>query len=376
MTIKASASVLIPIFAAAARAVPRNAQMPILESVRVDASPEKGVTVTGFNLENAVVASSRAVEVTKPGTACIAAAPLVAILKAQPAAQLVTITLDDAGESVRVKGRSSHRLPALPADDYPAPPYAGNAAAPLPSGFLGALSRTAAFVSKDSLRPAMQGVFVHANKGLLASTDGHRLASVPLGEDGEASPFASSVILSEAFCSLALALLTKETDVAATVAAGHVAFQSHTVGEAMSVAVIGRLIDETYPNYEAVIPPVGDSDTVLVAPREDFIAAVRRVSLSASDVNRQAVLNVGVEGVQIRADAAERGTEGEDRVDGIVTGSPLRIGFKADYLLSVLEAARGENVTLRFTSPNRAVRVEDEGGVTLLVMPVKLNTYA
>src|SRR5690606_1071745 len=76
--------------------------------------------------------------------------------------------------------------------------------------------------------------------------------------------------------------------------------------------VIARMIDETYPNYEAVIPL--DNDRRMVVSRDAMLAAARRVGLYSSSMTNQIRLSIRPDQVEISAEDIERSSEARETV--------------------------------------------------------------
>ena len=143
--------------------------------------------------------------------------------------------------------------------------------------------------------------------------------------------------------------------------------------------VLARLIDEPYPNYQAVIPV--DNDKKMTANRDAMLAAVKRVALYSSTMTNQIRLSVSKDEVVISAEDLERASSAKETVSCDYDGDDLVIGFNAQYLTEVLTNVDSEDVLFEFSSPNRAGVVtpahQREGEtMMMLIMPVMLNTYA
>jgi DNA polymerase-3 subunit beta len=143
--------------------------------------------------------------------------------------------------------------------------------------------------------------------------------------------------------------------------------------------VVARLIDETYPNYEAVIPV--ENEKRLVVGREALLAAVRRVALYSSSMTHQIRLALGADALDVSAEDIERASEAKERVLCDYNAEPMEIGFNSVYLQEVLQNVDGDDAVFEFSSPNRAgvvtPAVPQEGeALQMLIMPVMLNTYA
>ena len=144
-----------------------------------------------------------------------------------------------------------------------------------------------------------------------------------------------------------------------------------------NTTLISRLIDETYPNYESVIPT--DNDRKLKVNRNAIIASVRRVSLYASATTHQVKFEVDKTAVAVSAQDIDFGGDAKESVECEFEGEKLEIGFNATYVVDMLTHLESESVIFRFSSPTRAGIVspetpsEDED-ITMLVMPVRLTT--
>jgi len=149
-----------------------------------------------------------------------------------------------------------------------------------------------------------------------------------------------------------------------------------------ATSLLTRRINETYPNWQAVMP--NDNAHSVTADRERLLAAVQRVGLYSSDMSNQLRLTIEGKGARatmtMQAQHIEANAEAEeglgvawDRPDE--RGPSIRVGFNASYLSEVLSHLGGDDVTLTLGSPNRAAIVTDGSDTKMLVMPVMLNSY-
>jgi DNA polymerase-3 subunit beta len=146
--------------------------------------------------------------------------------------------------------------------------------------------------------------------------------------------------------------------------------------------VLARLVDETYPNYQSVIPD--GNDRHLVVNREDMLNAVTRVGLYSSSMTNQIRLEVTADTVTISAEDVERSSEAEETIHCDYDSEEMEIGFNSEYLTEVLSNVDCDEVVFELSSPNRAGIVlpreadaeASEEDILMLIMPVMLNTYA
>jgi DNA polymerase-3 subunit beta len=155
--------------------------------------------------------------------------------------------------------------------------------------------------------------------------------------------------------------------------------ESYVGFEFANSTILARLIDESYPNYEAVIPL--ENDNRMVVSRDAMLAAVRRVGLYSSSMTNQIRLAVDHDKVEISAEDIERASEAHEVVRCDYRGEPIVIGFNSVYLTEVLSHIDADEAVFEFSSPNRAGVVTPETQqngehMLMLIMPVMLNTYA
>lgn len=152
--------------------------------------------------------------------------------------------------------------------------------------------------------------------------------------------------------------------------------QEHTRAVERAV-LVSRLIDETYPNYESVIPT--DNDKMLHVNRDMLISSIRRVSLYSSATTHQVKFDVSKEAVSISAQDIDFGGEARESIECDYKGDKLEIGFNSTYVLDMLTHLESERVVFKFSSPTRAGIVSPDKGseeedITMLVMPVRLTS--
>jgi DNA polymerase-3 subunit beta len=222
----------------------------------------------------------------------------------------------------------------------------------------------------------MMGVYFQMGeeKTRVVATDGHRLVKLDLPElQAEAEV---NFIVPEKATKLAGRIVEDDEVCTIRVDEGHVSFDFE------NARVLARLIDETYPNYEAVIPD--ENDRNLVVSREDMLNAVKRVGLYSSSMTNQIRLDIESDTVTISAEDVERSSEAEETIHCDYDSEDMEIGFNSEYLTEVLSNVTCDEVVFELSSPNRAgivlpqeqSRQQSEEDILMLIMPVMLNTYA
>jgi len=351
--------------------IPTRSTMPILENILFDLNGTQ-LTVTATDLAIALTVGLK-VQGMEDGTIGIPAKRIMDTMRSLPDTS-VSFTIDVGTNRIRIKTENGeYTLTGESAKEYPQMPAmqaAGEVKLDI-NTWRSLIHRTAFAVSGDELRPAMMGVLLQAKGNSLraVATDGHRLVRV--GYDNlDVSALTKDIIIpAKALHVLARSLEGSGVELAVSATHARFTFDGSTL--------VTRLIDESYPNYESVIP--SENDRELTVGRESLIASIRRVALYASATTHQVRLSIGGEAMEISAQDLDFGGEAKESVPCAYAGESLEIGFNSVYLVDILTHLEADRVVFRFSAPTRAAIVAPaetaEGeDVLMLVMPVRLNT--
>ena len=351
--------------------VPSKSTMPILENILFDlAGNTLTITATDLAISLSVVLE---VKGSEDGKVALPARRLMDTMRSLPDTNAF-FSIDTTTHKAKITTQNGeYALTGENAKEYPeVAAFKGKSEITLENGFLRRLiHRTTFAVSTDELRPAMMGVLLQAQgKELRAvSTDGHRLVRLTYKPAKAVSITKDVVIPAKALTVLGRTM--DEGDTAINVSDTHVKF---TFGSAV---LVSRLIDETYPNYESVIP--SENDKELTVNRDDIIGSIRRVALYANATTHQVKFDIGAQELKVSAQDIDFGGEARETVACTYSGGTLEIGFNSNYLIEVLSHLESEQVMLKFSSPTRAGIISpvaangQEEEIIMLVMPVRLN---
>jgi DNA polymerase-3 subunit beta len=144
------------------------------------------------------------------------------------------------------------------------------------------------------------------------------------------------------------------------------------------VSLICRLIDEKYPDYNAVIPK--ENPNKLLINRNEFALSVKRVSITSNKTTHQIRLKIAGSELTISSEDLDFENESQEKLTCEYSGEDMEIGFNSKYLGEMLSAIDSEQVKLEMSQPNRAGVLlptsADEGeDILMLVMPMMLNSY-
>lgn len=376
MKFTASSADLLRALTVVSGAVPSKSTLPILECILFEADADI-LRLSATDLEISII---QGVQVqfesngsNKGNRIAVPAKRLLDTLRALPNLP-ISFATDDEFHITLQTDQGTYKMVGYDGADYPALPEmkSGSQFETEAALLKRAILKTSFAVSKDALRPAMMGIFfqIQEDNGRLVATDGHRLVRLTLNTVTSDTP--AKFIVPEKAMALA-AKVASDTSCSISVDDSYATF------DLGMCRVIARLIDETYPNYEAVIPV--ENDKRLVINRGAMLAAVKRVGLYSSSMTNQIRLSITKSHVEISAEDIERSSEARETILAEYDSDDMVIGFNSTYLTEVLSHIDAEDVIIELSSPNRAgivTPIEQLEGeeLLMLIMPVMLNTYA
>ena len=352
--------------------LPTKSPMPILENILMELTG--GVlTLTATDLAISLTISMK-VDGKEDGKLAVPAKRLMDTMRSLPDT-IASFTIDTTANKVRIQtDNGQYQLTGESSREYPQLlTFKGEEQFVLDaSGMRRLIHRTSFAVSTDELRPAMMGVLFQARGSELraVSTDGHRLVravqriTAPLKKD--------IIIPAKALNVVQKSMEEGETTIGVTDT--HVRF---TFGDSV---LVSRLIDETYPNYESVIP--ADNTKIVTVNRDAIIASIRRVALYANQTTHQVRFVAEKSSLQVTAQDIDLGGEAKETLPCTYSGEQIEIGFNSQYLVDILTHLESPEVELRLSNPTRAGIVAPAGTpagdekpeeVIMLVMPVRLS---
>ncbi|MCO4291751.1 DNA polymerase III subunit beta [Solitalea sp. MAHUQ-68] len=369
-----STSTLLKQLQAIGGALSSNTVLPILENFLFEIN-EGTLTVSATDLQTSMT-TSLMVEAKENGKIAIPSRILLDTLKTLPE-QPVTFTIDKSSFAVEINaGDGKYKLAGENGDDFPKIPVVENAnSISITASVLAeAISKTLFAVSNDELRPAMTGVYCQLSPSNITfvATDAHKLVRYRRSDTKAES--ASSFILPKKALNLLKSSLPTE-DVAVQIDYNN----SSAFFRFNSISLICRLIDERYPDYEAVIPQ--NNPNKLTIDRSQFLSSLKRVVIYANKTTHQVRLKISGSELNISSEDLDFSNEAYERLTCQYNGEDLEIGFNARFLIEMLNNLDCSEVILEMSTPNRAgilfpTNQEENEDVLMLVMPVMLNTYA
>jgi DNA polymerase-3 subunit beta len=348
--------------------------LPILENFLFEIK-DGSLTISATDLQTSMT-TSLPVESKEDGKVAVPSKILLETLKTLPD-QPVAFSVDAQTFAIEISaGDGKYKLSGENGEDFPRIPAVENASSvSMPASVLAeAINKTIFAVSNDDLRPAMTGVYCQLSPQNITfvATDAHKLVRYRRN-DTKSDAAASFILPKKALTLLKASLGTDDSAVSLEYNSTSAFFRFGNIN------LICRLIDERYPDYDAVIPQ--NNPNKLTLDRSLFLNSLRRVVIFANKTTHQVRLKINGSELNISSEDVDFSNEAHERLSCQYEGEDMEIGFNAKFLIEMLGNLEGDEVTLEMSTPNRAGLLipqtnNDNENVLMLVMPVMLNNYA
>jgi DNA polymerase-3 subunit beta len=369
-----STSTLLKQLQSVSGALSNSTVLPILENFLFEIK-DGNLTISATDLQTSMT-TSLTVEAKENGRITIPSRILLDTLKSLPE-QPIAFNIDDNTFAIEINaGDGKYKLSGENGEDFPKIPVVENASSVnLPASVLAeAINKTIFAVSNDELRPAMTGVYCQLSTSNLTfvATDAHKLVRYRR-KDAKAAGTASFILPKKALNLLKSALPSDDVNVSVEYNSTSAFFKFNNIN------LVCRLIDERYPDYEAVIPQ--NNPNKLTIDRQAFLGSLSRVAIYANKTTHQVRLKINGSELNISSEDIDFANEAHERLNCQYDGEDIEIGFNARFLIEMLKNLSCEEVMLEMSTPNRAGLLLPQNGdenedVLMLVMPVMLNSYA
>ncbi|MBR4842141.1 MAG: DNA polymerase III subunit beta [Bacteroidaceae bacterium] len=314
------------------------------------------------------------VECSGDGQLALPAKTLLEALKEIPEQPLKFTVNDSNFETVIEYQNGEYRMMGQNADEYPTPAVLQSDPVSLKikaSILSDGLTRTIFATADDELRPVMNGIYFDINEegATFVASDGHKLVcckNATLQTEGK-----SSFILPKKPASLFRSLIGKDVE------SVDIEFDSRIARFSLpEFRMVCRLIDGRYPNYASVIPQ--NNPHHLTIDRQTLINALRRVSVFSPASSGLIKLRIQESQISISTQDIDFSTSANETLTCQYEGIPMSIGFKANFLIDILNNIPSQEIVLQLADPSRAgvivpaEQAQDEN-LLMLLMPMVLN---
>lgn len=355
------------------RVINSKSSLPILENFLLKVQGNT-LSLTASDLETTLVTSLEVENAS--GDICLAVnAKLLMDSLKEFAEQPLQFDIDEGNLAVVVKtANGNYNFIGLRGDEYPELPVLGDDAQTLtmPVEVLAnGVSKAVFATADDDLRPTMTGIFfdIKPEDVTFVATDAHKL--VRLKNMAVKSGVDASFILPKKPAGLLKAVIAKEVgDVEISFDQKNIAFRLP------SYTMVCRQIEGRFPNYNGVIPQ--NNPYRLIIDRVSLMNAAKRVFAFSNQGTGLIKLAISNNQLVVSAQDIDFSTSAEETLVCQYEGNDITIGFKAPFLIDILNNINSSDVIMALADPSRAGVIlpfenEADEDLLMLLMPMLLS---
>lgn len=376
MKFQVLSSDLLSHLSAISRVLASKSAMPILENFLFNVESDK-LTITASDGDTTIVTSVNLDSVEGSGAIIISPKNLLEPLKEMPQ-QEIQFEFDEGNLEIFVtyeSGKFNFIAPDTAAN-YPQQKALDADAQTLviPAQALATGIQSTFFATADDdLRPVMNGIFfdIRDDQFIFVASDSKKL--VRLINTAVKPGFTSNFILPKKPASLLKNIIAKDVEDATITfdsKSAHISVGDYTVS--------CRLIDGRFPRYESVIPK--NNVNKVTIERQSLINVLRRVAVFANAATNQVKFDLTENMLTISAQDIDYSVSATERVSCSYAGVPMAIGFRASYLIEILNTIASAEVEILLSDHARAalivpVESNENEDLLMLIMPMMLTDF-
>ncbi|MFH0985678.1 MAG: DNA polymerase III subunit beta [Candidatus Omnitrophota bacterium] len=339
--------------------------LPILNNLLLETQKNGKVKIIATDMDLGISTLLPA-EIIQPGSVTIPARKFFDIIKELPEG-IIEISVSK-NNTVNIKaGKANFKILGLDKEEYPKlPEFSLDEAIEIEQGIMKeSLSLTAFAISHDETRYVLNGVLfgIQGSQIRFVATDGRRMAFYKKETKQKNNKSAEMIVPAKTIHEL-LKLLEWEGTVKI------VSTQNKVIFCFEDTYLTSSLIEGNFPNYDQVIPK--EEKTIVQTNREEFLQAVKRVSLLTSPEAPALKFDFVKNKIIVSAKTPNMG-EAKEEISADVKGGEITIGFNPGYFLDVLKNLSDENIGISLTSPDKPGVIKGREGYLYVIMPMQLN---
>ncbi len=373
MKFSVSSSALLSLLATAGKVISNKSTLPILDYFCL-VLKEGRLQVTTSDLETTMIGSIEVENVESEGSIAAPVKQMLDLLKEFPEMPL-TISVDDSNWEITVNWKSgSLSFPGASAVSYPELPEFSNDKCEIAldvDTLVNGINKTIFATADDDFRPQMNGVYFNFEPGKLTfvATDAHKLVKYAVEREGDLTT--AFILPKKPANLLKSALLKEDEEIRMSFDANNVRF------ELKNATFVCRLIEGSYPNYNAVIP-TNNPNKVLV-DRIELLNGIKRVAICSNPTTNLIRMDIAQNRINLTAQDIDFSLSANETISCSYDGTPITIGFKSTFLVEILSNIDTPTVVIELADSTRAgvfkpVYDDKQASETLmLIMPMMIN---
>lgn len=354
-------------FSIAASVVAPRSPKPVLQNVKMEATPD-GVVLTGTDTEIGVRVEVGAVTVEQPGTVLLPVQRFGNLIR-ENSDERLQLSSDSNGTTVKGQ-RATLKFPSVNPDEFPNLPVSREDRCHIVSTRLfHELARRTLFATEsESSRYALAGVLLEFGEDRITAvgTDGRRLAKMEglatsIGDHGKEG--STTIVPARALQLMDRGLSDGEGDLQITTRVNDIVVRKN------GITFFSRLLEGKFPRWRDVFPHRNQASRIPLSVGP-FFTALRQAAIVSSDESRGIDFTFGEGTLSMSGSTAE---VGQSLVDLPIeyTGPKITVALDNRYVSDVLKVLDSDRtVTVELQSSEGAVLFLTDDGYAYVVMPL------
>ena len=320
-----------------------NPALPIIENVLLEIN-NSHLHVKATDLETTII-NSTPVESDSNSSIAVNAKLLLDTLKAFPEQPLTFKTNQETNTLEISSEKGSYSLAYLNSDEFPNTELDDSKSTSLNLDTLKKELKDIIATTNDELRPVISGVYfeISNDKILFVATDAHKLVKY---ENVINSTENTSFIVPKKPLQL---LKNNLIDIDSEIKLQY--NKTNAIFSFKNMHIYCRLVDGTYPNYEAVIPQ--ENPNILSIERDLLLNSLKRVAIFSNQTTRQIKFKIQGSEINISGEDIDFSNKASEHLKCEYEGQDIEIGFNGKFLIEILNTKKQKKSTL-FFSPSKA----------------------
>ncbi len=338
--------------------------LPVLSCFHIEARKNDCV-VRATNLEAGVEVTVLC-KVEKPGVIAVPVALFTQVIKSARG-ETVEMELVEGTLSIKTKGGKAN-VKTVAHEEFPTIPTSQKEGQVTLNKKLltEGITSVVYAAAQSTIRPEFASVYIHQEGQSIyfTATDSFRLAEKKMLLPQSVEIPETLLPTKNALEMIHVLELLDADEVQMVVEDGQVSVESE------SVRFVSRVIDATFPNYQAIIPKTFVTESIVL--KQDLVSALRKARFFAH-TTQQVSFHLYPSKKIFTLTASHQDTgEVADTIDATLKGDDLDINFNIGYVADGLGSIPDDSVSLYFAGPGKplVVRGVTDSTFTYLVMPL------
>ncbi len=370
-----SSSVLLSHLQAISRVINSKNTMPILDNFLFELKANK-LKLTTSDGDTTMETQVDLIDSEGKGVFAVPAKTLLDPLKELPD-QPLSFEINESNLEVIIYFQNGkYNFVCVNGEEYPAKKPLAETADTLSidsQSLLSGINRTIFATGDDELRPVMNGIYfdIFPEEIVFVSTDSHKL--VRTKNSSVRAGVKAAFVLPKKPANLLKNILPKESG------AVSISFDDKNAQFTLGAYQITcRLIEGRFPNYASVIPT--NQPNKVIIDRVSFMNVVRRVAVFSSPASALVKLQLSENNIVVSAQDIDFSTAAVENISCSYQGTPMSIGFKANFLTDILNNISSQDIIIELADPARPglilpVENAENEDVLMLLMPMMLSDF-